>query len=102
MTRRRNILTAATLAMAATWSPWAAVLSARTHDAKGPNGGQLTDAGKYHVELVGKGTRLEVFVSDANEKPLPATALAKRAPSTCSARPCRLQTSPMAPSSSGR
>ena len=73
MTRRRNILTAAALAMAASWSPWAAVLPASAHDTKGPNGGQLTDAGKYHVELVGKGTRLEVFVSDAKDAPLPAT-----------------------------
>jgi hypothetical protein len=40
---------------------------------KGPNGGDLVDAGNYHVEVVGKGTVLEVYVSDAADKPLPAT-----------------------------
>jgi hypothetical protein len=73
MTRRRIILGAAALATAVTGSQWASTRPARAHDGKGPNGGQLVDAGKYHVELVGKGTRLEVFVSDANDAPLPAT-----------------------------
>ncbi|MGL4635286.1 MAG: hypothetical protein ACRCWF_04840 [Beijerinckiaceae bacterium] len=40
---------------------------------KGPNGGDLVDAGTYHVEVVAKGTALEVYVSDAVDKPLPAT-----------------------------
>jgi hypothetical protein len=70
MTRRRIILGAAALA---TWTLGAAASPARAHDTKGPNGGRVTDAGKYHVELVGKGTRLEVFLSDANDAPLPAT-----------------------------
>lgn len=73
MTRRRIILGAAALATAVIGSQWAAPLPASAHDTKGPNGGRVTDAGKYHVELVGKGTRLEVFVSDANDAPLPAT-----------------------------
>lgn len=47
-------------------------MPAAAHDAKGPNGGQLTDAGSYHVELVSKGRRVELFLSDAKEKPLPA------------------------------
>lgn len=61
---RRYLILASALALA---------LPVAAHDAKGPNGGQLTDAGSYHVELIGKGTRVEVFVSDAKEKPLPAT-----------------------------
>lgn len=73
MTRRRIILGAAALATTVTGTLWAAVPPARAHDTKGPNGGRVTDAGKYHVELVGKGTRLEVFVSDAKDAPLPAT-----------------------------
>jgi hypothetical protein len=73
MTRRRIILGAAALATALTGTLWASTPPASAHDSKGPNGGWVTDAGKYHVELVGKGTRLEVFVSDAKDAPLPAT-----------------------------
>jgi hypothetical protein len=48
--------------------------AARAHEPrKGPNGGELVDAGNYHVEVVGKGTMLEVFVSDAADKPLKAS-----------------------------
>ena len=94
MTRRRNILTAAALAMAASWSPWAAVLPASAHDTTGPNGGQLTDAGKYHVELVGKGTRLEVFVSDAKDAPLPATGFKGLAILVIEGKPQRIPLQP--------
>lgn len=91
MTRRRIILGAAVLATAAGWG---AVLPARAHDAKGPNGGQLTDAGKYHVELVGKGTRLEVFVSDTGEKPLPATGFKGLAILVIDGKPQRIPLQP--------
>jgi hypothetical protein len=38
---------------------------------KGPNGGDLVDAGTaYHVEVVGQGTTLTVHVSDATDRPL--------------------------------
>lgn len=40
---------------------------------KGRNGGDLVDAGNYHVEVVGKDFVLEVFVSDSLDKPLAAT-----------------------------
>jgi hypothetical protein len=40
---------------------------------KGPNGGELVDAGNYHVEVVGKGTMLEVYVSDSLDRPLRAS-----------------------------
>jgi hypothetical protein len=41
---------------------------------KGPNGGDLVDAGTaYHVEVVGSGTTLTVHVSDYADKPLSAT-----------------------------
>jgi hypothetical protein len=39
---------------------------------KGPNGGELVDAGTYHIEVIGRGTAIEVLVSDATDKPLPA------------------------------
>lgn len=49
-------------------------IAANAHEPrKGPNGGELVDAGNYHVEVVGKGTLLEVYVSDAADKPLKAT-----------------------------
>jgi hypothetical protein len=45
----------------------------RAHEPrKGPNGGELVDAGNYHVEVVGKGTVLEVYVSDSLDRPLKA------------------------------
>lgn len=45
--------------------------SAFAHEArKGPNGGDLVDAGAYHIEVVGKGTTVDVFVSDNNDKPV--------------------------------
>ena len=91
MTKRRIILTTALLATAASWG---AGLPARAHDAKGPNGGQLTDAGKYHVELVGKGTRLEVFVSDANDKPLPAAGFKALAILVIDGKPQRIPLQP--------
>jgi hypothetical protein len=58
------ILTIATLLLAA---------PALAHEAKGPNGGRIADAGSYHVELVAKETLLELYVSDANDKPVAAT-----------------------------
>jgi hypothetical protein len=48
--------------------------AALAHDQrKGPNGGALVDAGNYHIEVIGSGTTLDVLVSDANDKALPAT-----------------------------
>ena len=40
------------------------------HDAKGPNGGQMTEAGSYHIEMVMKSDAVDVFISDTNEKPI--------------------------------
>jgi hypothetical protein len=38
----------------------------------GPRGGALVDAGTYHVEMVIRDKAIEIFVSDAQDKPLPA------------------------------
>lgn len=43
------------------------------HEAKGPNGGRIVDATPYHIELVVKDRRVAVYLTDANEKPLPVT-----------------------------
>lgn len=37
---------------------------------KGKNGGQMTEAGDYHVELVVKGDTIEVYVADHDDKPV--------------------------------
>ncbi len=47
--------------------------SAWAHDAKGKNGGRIADAGSYHVEMVVKSDVVDVFISDANEKPVAAS-----------------------------
>lgn len=47
--------------------------SAMAHDATGPHGGRITDADKYHLELVTKSDVVEIFVSDANERPVAST-----------------------------
>lgn len=46
---------------------------ASAHDEKGTNGGWVAHAGSYHVELVSKSDKLELFVSDENQKSIPAT-----------------------------
>lgn len=50
---------------ALTWSG-----AAWAHEAKGKHGGRITDAGSYHVEMVVKSDSVDVFVSDASEKPV--------------------------------
>lgn len=64
------------------------------HDAKGPNGGQLTDAGAYHVELVSKQTDVELFVSDAKERPVAATGFKALAILLIDGKPQRITLQP--------
>lgn len=40
---------------------------------RGPNGGDLVDAGAYHIEIMAKGTTLDVLVSDSVDRPVPVT-----------------------------
>lgn len=46
-------------------------VGASAHEYKGVNGGWVADAGSYHVELVSKSDKLELFVSDKNQKSIP-------------------------------
>lgn len=49
------------------------IMPAIAHEQRvGPRGGALVDAGTYHVELVTRDKAIEIFVSDQNDKPLPA------------------------------
>lgn len=36
----------------------------------GPNGGRVVEAGSYHVELVTRGETVELFLMDANDRPV--------------------------------
>ncbi len=47
--------------------------SAWAHDSRGPHGGRITDAGSYHVEMVVKSDVVDVFISDASDKPVAAS-----------------------------
>jgi hypothetical protein len=38
--------------------------------AKGPHGGRVAEAGGYHVELVAVNNVIEVFLTDASDKPV--------------------------------
>jgi hypothetical protein len=50
-----------------------AVSPALAHEAKGPNGGRVVDAGEYHVELVVSPTQVAVYLTDGSEKPVTTT-----------------------------
>jgi hypothetical protein len=47
--------------------------SSFAHESIGPNGGRITDAGPYHIEMVAKSSIVDVFISDANDKPVPSS-----------------------------
>ncbi len=64
----------ARLAMLSLAAAIVAAPAAFAHEAaKGKNGGLRVDAGKYHAELVVDGTpTVAVFLSDEDDKPIPA------------------------------
>jgi hypothetical protein len=68
--------------------------AALAHEAIGPNGGRLVDAGNLHVELVPKGKAITVFVSDANEKPLSVEGYKGTAVLVIGGKPHRIQLAP--------
>ena len=75
----------------------AALLAAGTvsaHETKGQHGGRVTDAGKFHVELVAKGDGVDVFVSDADQKPVPATGYKGTAILVVGGKPTRVALEP--------
>lgn len=60
----------------------------------GPRGGALVDAGTYHVELVTRDRAIEIFVSDANDKPLMASGFKALAILAVAGRSVRVVLSP--------
>jgi len=46
---------------------------AAAHDAEnGPHGGRVVEAGSYHIELVAKDSTVDVFLTNADDKPVSA------------------------------
>jgi hypothetical protein len=45
-------------------------IPAYAHETKGAHGGAIVDAGNHHLELVAKGLVVEVYVTDAADKPV--------------------------------
>ena len=71
----------------------AALLSAgaaSAHEFKSQHGGRVTDAGKYHFELVAKGESVDVFVSDGDQKPIPAAGFKGTAILVVDGKPARI------------
>ena len=64
------------------------------HETTGPNGGKLVDAGSYHVELVAKGRNVDVFLTDAADKPVPAVGFKGTAILVVDGKPQRLVLAP--------
>jgi hypothetical protein len=62
----------------------------------GPNGGALVDAGNYHIEVISSGTTLDVLVSDATDRPLPATGFKALAIIVIDGKTQRIQLAPTA------
>lgn len=68
--------------------------AAFAHEATGPNGGRLVDAGSYHVELVPKGQGVDVYVTDANDKPVPVAGYRGTAVLVVGGKPQRIALEP--------
>ena len=54
----------------------------------------MTDAGKYHVELVAKGETIDVFLTDGSQKPVPATGFKGTAILVVGGKPARVPLEP--------
>ena len=57
---------------------------------KGPHGGKVADAGTYHVELVAKDFSVEIFLTRAGDKPVPATGFKGTAILVVNGKPQRI------------
>lgn len=71
-----------------------AATAAHAHETSGQHGGRVADAGKFHVELVAKGDTVEVFVTDGEQKPLPAAGFKGTAILVVGGKPTRVPLEP--------
>jgi hypothetical protein len=70
-------------------------LSAEAHEPRiGPNGGLLVDAGPHHVEVLAKGNIVDIYISDAADRPLPATGFKATAVLVVNGKPQRIALEP--------
>jgi hypothetical protein len=73
----------------------AAVMPALAHDVpKGPNGGRVVEAGAYHVELVATQDAVELYVTDADDKPVPPAGFKGTAILVVDGKPQRIALAP--------
>ena len=75
----------------------ATAVAAHAHgkaSAKGPHGGAVTHAGNYHVELVTKGTTVDLFVTDGKDRPVPANGMQATALLVVKGKPQRVTLEP--------
>jgi hypothetical protein len=61
---------------------------------KGPNGGRVVEAGSHHVELVVNARAVDVFVTDADDKPVPIAGFKGLAILTASGKAQRIELLP--------
>lgn len=61
---------------------------------KGKNGGQQTDAGNFHVEVVVKGNTLDVFVTDHGETPVSTKGFKGTAVLIVNGKPAQIKLAP--------
>jgi hypothetical protein len=61
---------------------------------KGPHGGRVVEAGAHHVELVVKDNAVNVFVTDASDKPISITGFKGVAIFTISGKAQRIPLEP--------
>ena len=71
-----------------------AATAAYAHETSGQHGGRVTDAGKFHVELVAKGETVDVFLSDEGQKPVPAAGFKGTAILVVGGKPARVPLEP--------
>jgi hypothetical protein len=85
-------MTLRTLALAALL---VTALPAAAHEvSKGPNGGRVVEAGAHHVELVVKARAVDVFVTDADSKPVAIAGFKGLAILTVSGKAQRIELAP--------
>ncbi|CAM3146207.1 hypothetical protein JHFBIEKO_0228 [Methylobacterium mesophilicum] len=70
------------------------VLPVCAHETDGRNGGRVTDAGKFHVELVAKDRTVDVYILDGDEKPIPPTGFKGTAILVVGGKPARVALAP--------
>lgn len=71
-----------------------AVSPALAHETKGSHGGRQVDAGKMHVELLTKGSTVEVYIFDGDGKAVGAAGYKGLAILVVAGKPARIPLTP--------